>query len=331
MHRIAVAGSGFIAGQHAAAYDAIDDAEIVAVASPADDLESFAAERASDAATYSSLDEAVTDEEVDVVDVCTPTHTHRELVELAAGRGYDVMCEKPIASSLEDARAIADAVEAADVTFMVGHAVRFSAAYNRIKKVIEDGEIGDPGVVRARRAGPAPDWGWNDWFADLEKSGGVLLDLVIHDFDYLRWTLGDVEEVFVRSRRWHEGDRLKDHAVAYLEFEDGTVAHVEGSWAQPDTREFGYSIEIAGDNGLVEFDGTGPQPYEVYAANEPRADDPDGDKTMQYELEHFLDCRETGEPPIVSVEDAIEAARISFAALESAERGEPVRIEEVVS
>lgn len=331
MHRIVLAGSGFIAGQHAAAYEAIDDAEIVAVASPDDNVDEFAEKHADSAAAFASLEAAFEEVTPDIVDVCTPTHTHHEVVETAAERGVDVMCEKPIAPSLEDARAIADAVDAADITFMVGHAVRFSAAYARIRELLENDGIGEPGVVRARRVGPAPDWGWNDWFADLEKSGGVLLDLVIHDFDYLRWLLGDVEEVFVRSNRWREDGRLNDHAVAFLQFEDGPVAHVEGSWAQPESREFGFSIEIAGDEGVVEFDGTGTQPYQVYTTDSATAADPDDAKTIRTELEHFLRCCETGDAPIVSVSDAIDAAKVSFAALESAERGEPVAVEEVVS
>lgn len=331
MHEIAVVGSGFIATQHGDAYAQIDDAEIVAVASLDENRDEYAEEYAPDAATYADLETMLDEVDPDVVDACTPTHVHREVVETAADRGYDVFCEKPIAPTLEDAHAIADVVEENDVTCMVGHAVRFSPAYARMKELVDSGEVGDPGVVRSSRISPFPDWGWENWFGDLEKSGGVFLDLVIHDFDFLRWVLGEVEEVFARSNRWRDGDDLMDHSVAVLTFADGTVAHVEGSWAQPETREFGYSLEVAGDDGLVEFDGDAIRPFELFTADEAVTQNPMDKGPMQAELEHFLECREEGRDPLVSVEEAIESARVSLAALESADRGEPVTVEEVVA
>jgi UDP-N-acetylglucosamine 3-dehydrogenase len=329
MHKVALVGSGFIAGQHADAYDNIDNAQIIAIASKDDNRDEFADKWTNAATTHHSLEALLDEVDPDFVDICTPTHTHREVVEEATVHGYDILCEKPIAPSLEDGKAIVDAVTNAGSTFMVGHAVRFSAAYSKICQVIEDGDIGDPGVIRTSRVGPFPDWGWNNWFADMDKSGGVLLDLVIHDFDYLRWVLGDVEEVFVRVNSWRDGDDLMDHAVALLTFADGTVAHVEGSWAQPETRPFSFSIEVAGDGGLIEFDGSNVNAFQTFTQDEAATTSPLEKAPLQVEIEHFLECREKGIDPLVSVEDAVEAARISRAALESAESGEPVAVAEV--
>ncbi|WP_132060874.1 Gfo/Idh/MocA family protein [Halorussus amylolyticus] len=329
MQQVALFGSGFIAGSHAASYAAIDDAELVAIASLDDDKDEFAAEHAPDAETFDDAESLLDAVDPDVVDVATPTHTHRELVELAADRGYDVLCEKPIASTLADAQAIQAVAEENDVTFMVGHAVRFSAPYRRIKDLVDDGEVGTPGVVRASRVGPFPDWGWQNWFGDMDKSGGVLLDLVIHDFDFLRWTVGDVERVHATTETWTDDGDLMDHAVAILRFEDGTVAHVEGSWAQPESRTFQFSIEVAGDEGLLEFDGGAMRPFELYAGDDAEVANPMDETPMQAELEHFLACCEGDDEPLVSVGDAIDAARVSLAALESAERGKPVAVSEV--
>lgn len=326
MHRIGLIGSGGIAEAHAAAYAEIENAEIVAVASK-ENAGEFIDEHAPGAGEYDDVDDLLDEVDPDVVDACVPTYVHKDVVEKAVTRGYDTLCEKPVARTLDQAREMADVVADSDVTFMVGHTVRFSPPYRRIKELVAD-EIGDPAVIRASRVGPYPDWCWNNWFADTEKSGGILLDLVVHDFDYLRWVFGEVDRVFTRNVQWRDGEALMDHAVTLLRFESGAVAHVEGSWAQQETRPFTYSIEVAGDDGLVEYDG-GDHSFELYTEEEAETVPFTGEGPMQHELEHFLSCVEGDEEPKVSVDDAIEAARISLAAIESAERGEPVSPAEV--
>jgi predicted dehydrogenase len=326
---IALVGSGFIATQHADAYASIDGATVDAVASTNEAREEFAARHADGADTYPSLERLLAERDPDVVDVCTPTHTHRELVETAVEAGADVLCEKPIAPNLADAAAIADAVRASDVTFMVGHILRFWPAYLRIKREVEAGAVGDPGVIRARRSGPFPDRAGDGWYADREKSGGVLVDLSIHDFDYLRWVLGDVEEVFVRPSRWESESGPRAHAASVLRFPSGAVAHVEGSWAQPASREFSFGIEVAGDEGLLEYDGATATPFALYTDEAVETYDPGDERPMVDQLEHFLECRRTGATPRVPIEEAIASLRLALAARESAQRGEAVAVSEV--
>ncbi|MFB6138993.1 MAG: Gfo/Idh/MocA family protein [Halosimplex sp.] len=328
MHEIGLIGSGFIAGLHAGAYADVDDAEIVAVASK-EDASEFAERHAPEAALYDDAEALLDERDPDVVDVCVPTDQHRAVVETAVERGHDVLCEKPIARTLADARAMADLVAERDATFMVGHLLRFYPQYRRAKELIADGGVGEPAVANATRVGPYPDYCWDNWFADPERSGGVLLDLSIHDFDYLRWLLGEVERVYTQSARWRDDGSLMDHAVAVLRFESGAVAHVTGSWAQPESRPFGFSLEVAGDEGLVEYDGDGAVSVEWYGDGGDEREAATGVDPMRREIEHFLECVETGETPEITVEDAIEAVRISLAAIESSERGEPVAVAEV--
>jgi len=329
MTRIGLVGTGFIATQHASAYADIDDADIVAVASTSETSDEFAADHTDGAESYRSFERLLSDADPDAVDICTPTHTHRELVESAVEAGVDVLCEKPIAPTLEDAVAIADLIQGGDVTFMIGHVTRFWPSYLELKRQIDSSEIGDPGVIRARRISPFPDWGSDDWYTDPDRSGGVLVDLSIHDFDYLRWVFGEVREVFVRSTTVDGPDSPNSHAVAVLEFERGGIAHVEGSWAQPEGRPFGFEIEVAGDEGLLEFDGSAARPFELYADEDSTVIDPADERAMRNQLEHFIECRRSGADPRVSATDAVEALRIAIAARESARRGEPVTVREV--
>ena len=123
-----------------------------------------------------------------------------------------------------------------------------------IKQKIDAGDLGTVGVVRTSRRSPFL-LGWNDWYADWRVSGGVLMDLVIHDFDYLRWTLGEVERVYARGMLGREYNRL-DYVLATLRFQSGAIAHVEGHWGYPGP--FNYSIEVAGSHALLTVDSTEP-------------------------------------------------------------------------
>jgi predicted dehydrogenase len=310
-----------MARTHAEAYASMD-VEVAAVASPSgpgdlvEDLELHAE-------PYTDVTELCDSADVDFLDVCTPTHTHVDIVRTAANADVDVFLEKPIAGTLEEANEIATAVDDADLTFMVGHVVRFDQGYRKAR----DLEIGSEGVVRARRLSPFPDWGSNDWFADREKSGGIFVDLAIHDLDYLRWCWGDIERVFARRRR----SRQAAHGFVTLRFENGAVGYVEASWDQPETRPLTTELEFAGDDGLVELSSETESPYQQWTDDGSVVERPVAKSPYQRELEHFVNCLETGTTPDVGAEDAIESLRLALAAERSAERGDPVRPEEVVA
>lgn len=334
MLTVALIGSGAMARIHAERIASIDGVDITAVASP-NNADSFAATHVSNVDTYIDLESLLADQSVDVVDVCTPTHTHRELVETAAANGCDVLCEKPIARTLSEAAAIRSAVADTDITFMVGHTIRFFQEYVRAKRLVDEGAIGEPGIVRARRG--VSFGGERGWKGDERKSGGVLLDLAIHDLDYLRWVVGDVERVFTRISRWGDGD--ENHAsTTTLRFEDGTVGHVESSWMRLPSMPFTAAFELSGDDGLIEFDTGDIQPTEIldtdgaHVPTDPVGHDvPLREDGYYRQLAHFFECVRGNAEPAVSVQDAIEALRLSLAAIESAETGRPIAVAEVGS
>lgn len=323
MVRIGIVGSGFMAETHVDAYGSIDEANVVAVASP-NTADEFIEEQDLEADAFRSVDDLLDGTTVDVIDVCSPTPTHRPVVETAAEASIDVFCEKPIAGNLEDAQAIADVAADADIAIMVGHVLRFFPQYAQARGVVEDGGIGDLGVARARRLSPFPDWGHGNWYADRDRSGGVLLDLAIHDLDFLRWVGGDVERVFARRSLWDGGE----HGHVTLRFTDGAVGYVEASWGLPDGQELTHSFELAGDDGLLEFDGEEPA-VTTMTADGTTFDSPVSADGYQRQLEAFLDSVRTETEPPVTVADAIETLRLSLAANLSADEGRPVDLEEV--
>ena len=319
---IGIAGAGFMGQKHALSYANIDDTAITAVATPSGPDGFVTAHELDRAETFTDTTELLSNANIDVLDVCTPTDTHLDIVRSATEVGVDVFLEKPIAGSLTDAQEIRRLVAESDSTLMVGHVVRFFPEY----RAARDTDIGTPGVARARRLSPFPGWGSDGWYENRDRSGGVFLDLAIHDLDYLRWCWGEVEEVFARCHRKPHAE----HGFVTLRFANGAVGYVEASWAQPDSRELTTELELSGDAGLVEFDSATPEPYRLWtdggAEIESSRTDP-----YRRELAHFVECIETDTEPDVTVEDAIMALKLSLAADRSAATGEPVSPEEMVA
>jgi UDP-N-acetylglucosamine 3-dehydrogenase len=322
MMRVGLVGAGFMGGVHLNAYAAIPEVEVAGVADARVEA-AVAGAKMVDARPYASYEELVAAEDVEVVDVCLPTALHRDLALRAAGEGRHVILEKPIARTMVDAQEILDAFSDDGPRLFVGHVVRFFPEYVGIKQKIDAGDLGTVGVVRTSRRSPFL-LGWNDWYADWRVSGGVLLDLVIHDFDFLRWTLGEVERVYARGLLGREYNRL-DYVLATLRFESGAIAHVEGQWGYPGP--FNYAIEVAGSDALLAVDSTEPPPLQLIGGDPEEVPDlASGESPYAKELEHFIHCIATGERPIVQAQDACEALRIGLAATESVLTGEPVTL-----
>jgi UDP-N-acetylglucosamine 3-dehydrogenase len=322
--RVGVVGAGFIGAIHLGAYANMPEVEVVGVADIRPETAAAGA-AAVGARAYSSYEDLIAAEVVDLVDVCLPTAYHRDLALQAARAGKHLILEKPIARNLEDAEAIIEAFDGSSQRLFVGHVVRFFPEYARIKEMVDAGELGTVGVARTSRRSPFLT-GWNDWYADWRMSGGVLLDLVIHDFDFLRWSLGEVERVYARGVLGREYNRL-DYALVTLRFEGGAIAHIEGQWGYPGP--FNSSIEVAGSRAMVTADSTEPAPLRLLGGAMDPGESPDvitGKSPFQTELEHFIRCAATGEESIVDARDAYEALRIGLAATESVMTGRPVTL-----
>ena len=320
--RVGLIGAGFMGGVHLEAYASIPDVEVVGIADARIEAAVAGAEMVG-ARPYASYEDLVAGEDVEVVDVCLPTAFHRDLAVRAAGEGRHVILEKPIARTMEDAQQILDAFSGDGPRLFVGHVVRFFPEYVGIKQKFDAGDLGTVGVIRTSRRSPFL-LGWNDWYADWRVSGGVLLDLVIHDFDYLRWTLGEVERVYARGMLGREYNRL-DYVLVTLRFESGAIAHVEGHWGYPGP--FNYSIEVAGSEALVTVNSTEPAALQMIGGSQEEIPNlASGASPYEKELEHFIHCIATGEEPIVQAQEACEALRIGLAATESVLTGEPVTL-----
>jgi predicted dehydrogenase len=256
----------------------------------------------------------------DVVDVCLPTDLHADACLAAIAAGRAVFCEKPLARDLASAIGVVEAADKAGVPLMPGQVVRFFPEFATGNRLVKSGAVGDPAVARTRRGGSAP-FGAGGWFMDAARSGGILLDLAIHDFDWLRWTLGEVKTVHARRVRVESG---AEYALTVLSFESGCLGHVEATWMDPSG--FRTTFEVAGSGGLIEFDSRTSPSLRISTGPTKSTENPLGELDDPYykEIRAFLDSVKDGTPPPVTGLDGVKALAISLAAIQSVEEDRTV-------
>lgn len=333
MLRIGIAGSGFMGATHAPAWKKTP-AQLTGICS----LDQSKAKKLADQyqlKTYATYDDLIGD--VDVVDICTPTHLHHEMVLKAAAAGKHIVCEKPLARTMAQANEMIAACERAGGRLLVAHVVRFFPPYVQAKATVDRGDIGQVAVVRLTRCGFKPGWSSDGWLTDPVRSGGILLDLMIHDYDYARWVAGDVVSVYTRNVLGRNPDAPEDYAITILRHASGAISNIEGGWAYPQPF-FRTAFEIAGDAGLIEqpADTTDPvgihlkqidksESQEFLALTNPLREDP-----FATQLSHFYDLLSGQDvPPRVTADDGLKALQIGLAAIESARTGRQINIAEV--
>ncbi|MFT4416465.1 Gfo/Idh/MocA family protein [Fredinandcohnia humi] len=326
MVKVAVIGAGTMGAVHSEAYTKIGNTELVGIVDIREEVGRSVADK-NNTNYYSSFEDLLEQEEVEVVDICVPTYLHRTFVEQAARAKKHIICEKPIARTLDDAKAMIDICKREEVQLYIAQVLRFFPEFKKIHELIVSEKVGKIGTVRTMRGGVFPT-AWEDWYANVEKSGTLIVDMIIHDFDFLRWSFGEVERVFAKSQLGRDFSRM-DHALVSLRFQNGVIAHVEGTWAYPSG--FRTELEVAGENGIIHHNSDESVPIKLSLRQSGNVqtgvavpESPLKVGPYQKELEHFIACIENKAEPIVTAEDGLKALEISLAALESVTSGQPV-------
>lgn len=323
--KVALVGAGFIARVHAASWKRIPGAEITAIVDIVEEKARELAGMHGVKHVYTDYREMLRREQPDIVDVCTPTYTHARIAIDSLEAGANVITEKPIATRLADARAMIDAARRSGGKFMVAHCLRYWPEYVAIKRVVERGEIGEPRVARAYRQSGFPVWA--EWHFDINKGGGVFVDMSIHDVDALRWIVGDVEEVFARGGVLKEKrSTAPDYIHALFKFRGGAIGFVEGSWAQPPGYPFSTYMEIAGTEGTLRVDSKETASVKVWTGGPPTYMNPNSRDAYYLELLDFYRAVVEDREPGVPGEEGLKSLEAVLAATKSALEGEPVRL-----
>lgn len=312
----------------------IPETRVVAVADPAPGVAKEVAAEFDVPKAYSDPQALFDDKTVDAIVIVTPTHVHREQVIAAAASGKPTFCEKPPALSLDEIREMKQAIEKSGIFFQMGFMRRFDAGYAAAKKQIEAGRIGQPLVFKATSRDP---YRPSLEYANPKSSGGMLIDMGIHDFDLARWFMGDVKSVAAigGTIAYPELELVGDidNAIASLTFTSGKLGVVDL------TRSgiYGYDIstEILGLEGTIRIGYLRETPIMVMTKAGGVSHD-----TVPYFMERFRDAYTNQlqdfaqnvlqqRPAPISIDDGMEALRVGIAATRAQQTGTTVQVADV--
>jgi len=311
----------------------IPETRLVAIADPAGPLAKEVAEEFDVPRHYADPFALIDDPSVDAVVIVTPTHTHREIVVAAAARRKPTFCEKPPALALDEVAAMQRAIASSGMFFQMGFMRRFDAGYATAHRQIQEGRIGTPLVFKATSRDPFRP---SLEYANPKSSGGMLIDMGIHDFDLARWFMGEVQTVSAIGATIAYPELATvgdiDNAIASLTFASGKLGVVDL------TRSgiYGYDIstEILGLEGTIKIGYLRETPVTVLTKNNVAHD------TVPYFMERFRDAYTEqlqnfaqnvlqGRAAPITIEDGLEALRIGVAATRARQSGAPVTVAEV--
>ena len=300
MIKVGLVGLGFIGRIHLIRFLASEKAELVAVADrDVERLISAAAEGNAHpalapleiperVAVFHSLDDMLAGADVDMLDICLPTFLHAEATVRAAQAGKHVLCEKPMALTLAQSQAMIDAARANGVQLMIAQCTRFWPGYTYLKDVYDSGRLGMLQSLNMRRMAAPPTWSWEAWLLSAKSSGGAIVDLHIHDVDFINFLLGPPPAVFAQGIE-HGVTGGIDVVIGNLLYPDIKVT-AEAGWMRAPGFRSHHSFEALFERGLVRMAPDQEQRLMVYEEGEepcaPPLDGPDG---YTAEIEFFLD------------------------------------------
>ncbi|WP_189019704.1 Gfo/Idh/MocA family protein [Paenibacillus marchantiophytorum] len=348
--KIGVIGAGSISDMHFESYSKQADAQLVAVC----DLNRTRAEEKAAkygiAQIYTDYHELLANPEIDAVSICTWNNTHAEISIAALRAGKNVLVEKPLCKTVEEANRIQEAVRESGKTLQVGFVRRYDANAQLVKQFIDNGTLGELYYAKAsclRRLGNP-----GGWFADVERSGGgPLIDIGVHVIDLCWYLMGRPKPISVSGNTYNKlGNRpnirnlsfyqaadydaahntVEDMANALIRFENGASLLVDVSFtlhAQKDE----IAVKLYGDKGGVEVEPellfvTEMQDTIVNVAPQVDSKSLNVVDAFNNEIKHFLECCRTGNTPISPVEDGVTMMKILCGIYESAASGREISL-----
>lgn len=331
--RLGIIGAGRIGKVHARSLSMVPGAKVVAVSDVFVDAAKQLAADYGVSNHCADYREILKDKNVDAVFICSSTDTHAQIMEEAAQAGKHIFCEKPIALELDKIDRALDAVKKSGVTLMVGFNRRYDAGNKRLREAVLSGSLGTPEmcVINSRDPAPPP-------LEYVKVSGGIFLDMMIHDFDLARYLLNDdPEEIFACGATLVDPEIGKagdyDTAMVTIRFKKGALCHIDNSrravYGYDQRAEvFGskgqaFTTNIHNDNSVIAcVDGYAQPPIQNFFLERYLA-------AYQEEGRVFVECvREGKEPPSGGIEGRISVL-MGYAAIKSAKENRPVKLSEV--
>ena len=321
---VGIVGLGFMAATHLKAYRQIAGCRIAALCNPSGrnldgDFSKMTGNVGSGeplkldmtrVTAYRNFTEMLANSAVQVVDICAPTHAHPELAIAALKAGKHVVCEKPLARTAREARRIAGVAARAGRILMPAMCLRFWPEWVWLKQAIDSKAYGRVLAARLRRVAQPPAWG-QKFFLDGKLSGGALLDLHIHDTDFIQFCFGRPLSVFSTGFSIVSG--AVDHVVTQYQVASGAAVSAEGSWAMTEGFGFHMSYTAVFEHATADYDIVrGADALKLFEKDkDPRTLRLSREDGYLGELKYMLQCVRSGKPPAtVTAQDGVSAVEI---------------------
>lgn len=331
--KVGLLGLGFMGKMHMSIYANNKNAELVAICdSTAENLTKESLSRGGNieigdvgdfdfdsVPKYTSFDEFIKREDLDLIDICLPTYLHCEYSVKAFENGKHVICEKPIALDLDQADKMIAAADKAGKSLFIGHCIRFWPEYAWLKEALAEKRYGAAKSAMFRRMSPLPVTSWDNWSIDSKLGGDAALDLHIHDTDFVNYLFGKPSDVYARTASIMTSG-LDIISTQYL-YDDVPVVLAVGSWGSPGSYPFEMAYTILCEEATIEYSCCNSPTLSVYkkdgSTENPALAPGDG---YAREIEYFLGCIRDGcKPAIITPESARDSLEIVLNEIESAQ------------
>jgi len=338
MLRIGIVGFGFMGRMHYANWSKCENAKVVAICDSDPDIIENSKKAGGNIEgadstidfdsleVYSDFDKMLADGVVDAISLTLPTFLHCSFTVKALEAGLHVLCEKPMALNVDECNKMAAAADKSGKILQIGHCIRFWPEYVKAKEIIESGEYGNVIAATFSRLGSAPTWGADDWFASDDHSGGVAMDLHIHDSDYIQYLFGMPKSVQGFGSP-ASGKGLKC-ITARFDYGDDKLVTAEGSWAMTPTFGFEMSFNIVMDKATIVYDCSREKAFRVCPGegDEFTPEVAKGDGYMR-EIEYFAALISGEEmPEVITLAQSIKSIELVKAEIKSIQTSQPVSL-----
>lgn len=305
MLKVGLVGVGAISGSHIPTWLNNENTQLVAIC----DIREEQMEQYAEIKHYSSYDEMLENEELDIVDICVPTFLHVEFSLKALKKGINVLCEKPVSLKNDDATMLYEIAKQNNVKFMVAQVLRFWNEYVVLKELYENKKYGKLLSGSMIRLSARPKWSWDNWYTDEKRSGLVPFDLHIHDIDFMVFAFGKPKNV----TSYRSNTPTQDYINAVYNFGDFSICS-EASWyasPYPFKAEFRFQFEkavVANEDGAFKIYEADGEIIDYSAKSECEASDISIPKSNGYqnEIEYFIDCVLNNKQPETVKPDELE-------------------------
>ena len=338
MIRIGIVGLGFMGKMHFRCYNSLNNVEIIAICdadtSRLQDTSGVAGNISGaeddldlrNIALYSDLSKMLAEGELDALSIASPTFLHASQTIEALNAGVHVFCEKPMALNSGDCREMAEVAKQSGKTLQIGHCIRFWPEYVQAKEIIDSQKYGKVLAATFQRLSLTPTWSWDNCFLDGKRSGGAMLDLHIHDTDYVQYVFGMPKEVFSRGVIGPSGEF--DHTVTQYLYGNDCVITAEGGWIMAPGFGFEMSFKIMLEKATLVYSSAQEPTFRIFPIDGETIipEIPTGDG-YSFEIQHFVDIL-SGKvvPSIITPEQSGDSVKIIEAEKESIRNNDKISL-----